>query len=77
MKIENISDCGGIKIESIGIGECIMYKGQLHMKVDMGSLEYGHISKYPNVVVNLETNTLNSLKDFVVVQRVNAKIVVE
>ena len=77
MKIEGISNCCSTRIDNVEVGECIMYKGALHMKVDIGSLDYEGISEYPNVVINLETNKLNSVIDSAVVQRVKAKIVVE
>lgn len=34
-------------------------------------------SKFPNVIVNLENNSLNAIRDSVEVKRVKAKIVVE
>ena len=77
MEIEGILNCCSTRIDNVKVGECIMYKGALHMKVDIGSLDYEGIYEYPNVVINLETNKLNSVIDSAVVQRVKAKIVVE
>ena len=77
MKIEGILNCCSTRIDNVEVGECLMYKGELCMKVDIGSFDYPNISEYPNVIINLETNKLNSVIDSAVVQRVKAKIVVE
>ena len=77
MKIENILGCCDTKIGNVEVGECLMYKGELCMKVDIGSLHCSDVERYPNVIVSLETNKLNSVIDSAVVKRVKAKIVVE
>ena len=77
MKIENIDRIGSVPISNIDVGECIMYKGDLHIKVDIGSIEYEKISEFPNIVLNLANNRINAIKDSVMVQRVDAKIVIE
>ena len=76
MKIENIDKISGVPISDIEVGECFMYKGEIHIKVNIGSIEYASISEFPNVVLNLENNNMNAIKDSVVVQRVDAKVVI-
>ena len=77
MKIENILRCCDTKISNIEDGECLMYNGELCMKVNIGSINCTDVKIYPNLIVNLETNKLNALVDSVVVKRVKAKVVVE
>lgn len=74
MKIENNLNKYKTLISNVDIGECFIYGEQLHMKVDVGSIEYPSIEYYPNMVLNLETN---NLKDSVEVIIINAKIVIE
>ena len=77
MQIENISNKYGTKISDIKIGECFLYKDELHMKVDIGSISFPGRDDFPNIVVNLETNKLNMIVDSVTIRRVNTKIVAE
>lgn len=77
MKIENSLNKYKTLISNVDVGECFIYNEQLHMKVSIGSIKYPSIEHYPNIVLNLETNALNALKDSVEVVRINAKIVIE
>ena len=64
-----------IPIEKIKIGECFLYKNKLHMKIN----EDGHVgtdNSFPNLVINLSDNKLNSIADGVTVNKVKSKIVV-
>lgn len=73
MKIEyNMS----IPIENIKTGKCFLFKDELNMKINMN----GYVkvdTNYPNLVINLHTNKLNSIANGVTVNKVDAKIVVE
>lgn len=77
MRIENKENYNNIKMSDIKVGECFIYNDSLHMKVDIGSLDYSRIDRFPNIVINLESNRLNSIIDSVLVQKVAAKIVIE
>lgn len=80
MRIENISNLYNKKIRDVDIGECIMYQGELCMKINPGGLhsELSHtMNTYPNLIINLEKNCLNALVNSSTVQKVNAKIVIE
>lgn len=61
-------------MKNVEVGECFLYKGKLHMKIENGCIEVN--TTYPNLVIDLHTNRLNSIADDVVVDRANAKIVV-
>lgn len=71
MKIENNSD---VLMKNIEVGECFIFKDKLHMKIDNGCIEVD--TNYPNLVINLHTNRLNAIVDDVIVNKVDAKIVV-
>lgn len=71
MKIENNNL--DILIKNVEVGECFIYKGELHMKIDRGCIN----TSYSNLVIDLHTNRLNAIADDAIVGRVNAKIVVE
>lgn len=71
MKIENNSD---VLMKNIEVGECFIFKDKLHMKIDNGCIEVD--TNYPNLVINLHTNRLNAIADDVIVNKVDAKIVV-
>lgn len=74
MKIENNNF--NILIENVEIGECFLFKNKLHMKIDRGGcIEVD--TNFPNLVIDLHTNRLNSIADGVIVEKANAKIVVE
>lgn len=72
MKIENNNL--GILIENIEVGECFIFRDKLHMKIDHGCIEVD--TNYPNLVIDLHTNRLNSITDGVFVNKADAKIVV-
>ena len=71
MKIGNNSD---VLMKNIEVGECFIFKDKLHMKIDNGCIEVD--TNYPNLVINLHTNRLNAIADDVIVNKVDAKIVV-
>ena len=71
MKIENNSD---VLMKNIEVGECFIFKDKLHMKIDNGCIEVD--TNYPNLVINLHTNRLNTIADDVIVNKVDSKIVV-
>lgn len=71
MKIENNSD---VLMKNIEVGECFIFKDKLHMKIDNWCIEVD--TNYPNLVINLHTNRLNAIADDVIVNKVDAKIVV-
>ena len=74
MKIENGNF--SMPIENVKIGECFLFKDKLNMKIDNnGYVEVN--ANYPNLVIDLHTNKLNSIANGVTVSKVNAKIVVE
>lgn len=77
MEIENNSKNYNIPITNIELGECFIYNGMLHMRVDNGSMNYRDVNTYPCTILNLETNCLNATRDNVFVKRIKAKIIVE
>ena len=77
MRIEKNINCHEIPIVNIRDGECFIYKDKLHMRVNIGSIARKNESDFPVVIVNLENNKLNALKDWVTVKKVDARIVVE
>lgn len=77
MEIVNNSTDYDVAITAIDLGECFVYKECLHMKVSDGSIDREGAEDFPNVVINLETNRLNAIRDSVKVKRVKAKVVVE
>lgn len=61
-------------IENIKTGECFLFKNKLNMKIDMdGYVEVD--ANYPNLVIDLHTNKLNSIANGVIVSKVDAKVV--
>lgn len=74
MKIEN-NNLNNILMKNIEVGECFIFKDKLHMKIDKGYIEVD--TNYPNLVIDLHTNRLNTIADDAIVGRANAKIVVE
>jgi len=48
-------------INDVEIGECFLFRDNLHMKISKGSLESKIINTYENIVINLENNKLNSI----------------
>ena len=77
MIIENKLNSCKTLISNIEVGECFLYEGTLHMRVDDGSVERKDINTYPYLILNLEKNRLNATKESVLVTRVKAKIIVE
>lgn len=66
-------------INNVKIGDTFLYKGQLHIKVSGGSLEsFLDGNTFENIVLNLETNTLNSINGDadVFIEPIPAKIVI-
>ena len=61
-------------MKNIEVGECFIFKDKLHMKIDNGCIEVD--TNYTNLVINLHTNRLNTIADDVIVNKVDAKIVV-
>lgn len=64
-----------ISIENIKIGECFLYENELYMKIN----ENGHVevnNSFPNLVIKLSDNKLDSFRDDVTVNKVKSKIVV-
>lgn len=74
MKIENNNNLD-ILIENVEVGECFIFRYQLYMKIDNGCIEVN--TNFPNLVIDLHTNKLNSIADGVIVKKADAKIVVE
>lgn len=71
LKIENNLD---ILMKNIEVGECFIFKDKLHMKIDNGCIKVD--TNYPNLVIDLHTNRLNSIADDAIVGIADAKIVV-
>lgn len=64
-----------ILIENIKIGECFLYENELYMKIN----ESGHVevnNSFPNLVIKLSDNKLDSFVDGVTVNKVKSKIVI-
>lgn len=64
-----------ISIENIKIGECFLYENELYMKIN----ESGHVevnNSFPNLVIKLSDNKLDSFVDGVTVNKVKSKIVI-
>ena len=76
MRIENKFIVDEVPVSTIKNGECFWYNKELHMKVDIGSIDRNHSNEYPIVVVDLERNKLNAFKNDTKVVKVNAKIVI-
>lgn len=78
MKIEYTNLFNDVDIADVEFGECFIYNGSLHMKVNVDGLARVIDSPciFPNAVLNLENNALNSISDGVIVSKVEAKILV-
>lgn len=77
MKIEKQEGSFLKKISDINIGETFIYKNQLCLKIDIEYCDNGLIKDgFNNAIVNLETNHLNCLRDWVEVQTIPAKIII-
>lgn len=78
MKIEYTDSLNIVDIADIEIGECFIYDAALHMKIRGDGLfaDDRQIFIFPNAIIDLEHNTLNSLADGVEVSKVEAKILV-
>ena len=63
-----------ILMKTVEGGECFIFKDKLHMKIDNGCIKVD--TNYPNLVIDLHTNRLNSIADDAIVGRADAKIVV-
>lgn len=64
-----------ISIENIKVGECFLYENELYMKIN----ESGHVevnNSFPNLVIKLSDNKLDSFVDGVTVNKVKSKIVI-
>ena len=61
----------------LNIGDTFTYKGELHVKIEPGSIRVQIKDRFPNLVLNLSENRLNSLSDNAIVTLVKSKIVVE
>jgi hypothetical protein len=76
MRIEKENNSYNKNITNLEIGETFLYKGQLHIKIHGGSLEQFLSDTYPNLILNLETNKLNSMSHNVDVTPITAKVVI-
>lgn len=74
MKIEN-NNLNNILMKNVEVGECFIFNNKLHMKIDNGCMQVD--TNCPNLVINLHTNRLNAIVDDAIVNKANAKIVVE
>lgn len=77
MEIENNLKQCNIPISRIELGECFIYNEMLHMRVDNGRMNYTDVNSFPYTILNLETNCLNATRGDVLVNRIEAKIVVK
>lgn len=64
-------------ISELEYGDCFMYSGAPHVKVDIGRLKFPDIDEFPNIVLCLATNKLNALRNGNRVQVIRAKLVIE
>lgn len=74
MIIENNLNVKKIPVSRLKDGECFMYNNQPHIKIDKGCICVD--SNFPNIIVNLETNRLNTIGDDILVMPTNAKVVI-
>ena len=70
MIIENNLNVKNVPISRINVGECFIYNNHLYIKVECIK------SDFPNIVVDLETNHLNTIGNKVLVMPINAKVVI-
>ncbi|MBS4902319.1 MAG: hypothetical protein KHZ96_07545 [Coprobacillus sp.] len=62
-------------VENIKIGESFLYQDELYMKIDEDGVVKTD-NRFPNLVINLNDNKLNSFDSSVLVYKVESKIVV-
>ncbi len=62
-------------VENIKIGESFLYQDELYMKIDEDGVVKTD-NRFPNLVINLNDNKLDSFDSSVLVDKVESKIVV-
>lgn len=62
-------------VENIKIGESFLYQDELYMKIDEDGVVKTD-NRFPNLVINLNDNKLDSFDSSVLVCKVESKIVV-
>ena len=62
-------------VENIKIGESFLYQDELYMKIDEDGVVKTD-NRFPNLVINLNDNKLDSFDSSVLVYKVESKIVV-
>lgn len=62
-------------VENIKIGESFLYQDELYMKIDEDGVVKTD-NRFPNLVINLNDNKLDSFDFSVLVYKVESKIVV-
>lgn len=62
-------------VENIKIGESFLYQDELYMKIDEDGVAKTD-NRFPNLVINLNDNKLDSFDSSVLVYKVESKIVV-
>lgn len=62
-------------VENIKIGESFLYQDKLYMKIDEDGVVKTD-NRFPNLVINLNDNKLDSFDSSVLVYKVESKIVV-
>lgn len=77
MKIETSNDVRKKNIAQVRAGECFQLDGHLYMKLSETSKYIVRNTTFRYAAVDLESNTLNLLSDYVEVNAVEAKIVIE
>ena len=74
MKIEN-NQKNNIQIKEVGIGETFIFDNILYVKIDNGYINVE--TAFPCLVLNLEDNKLDSIREDVIVEPVRTKIIIE
>lgn len=62
-------------VENMKIGESFLYQDELYMKIDEDGVVKTD-NRFPNLVINLNDNKLDSFDSSVLVYKVESKIVV-
>ncbi len=62
-------------VENIKIGESFLYQDELYMKIDEDGVVKTD-NRFPNLVINLNDNKLDSFDSSILVYKVESKIVV-
>lgn len=62
-------------VENIKIGESFLYQDELYMKIDEDGVVKTD-NRFPNLVINLNDNKLDSFDSSVLIYKVESKIVV-